>query len=171
MKSPSQKTAALSRLSSYLHNSTKKLIFNLIKKLQFSYCPLLWMLCSKTSKNMINKLHERSLKIILNDYPNNFNILLENNNDINNHQRNIQALLVEVFKMKNELASSTMDSILNKRFKTYNLRNFQEFARTKIIYIYLHNWCIVSVAISVDLTSQLLKAILNCRWSHNQIVG
>ena len=139
MKNPSQKTAALSRLSSYLHNSTKKLIFNLIKKLQFSYCALLWMFCSKTSKNMINKLHERSLKIILNDYPNNLNILLENNNDINNHQRNIQALLVEVFKMKNELASSTMESILNKRFKTYNLRNFQEFAGTKIIYIYLHN--------------------------------
>ena len=62
-----QKIAALSRLSSYLHNSEKKLIFNSIIKSQFSYCPLVWMFCSGTSNNMINKLHERSLKIILND--------------------------------------------------------------------------------------------------------
>ena len=54
-----QTIAALSRLSSYLPNSEKKLISNSIIKSQFSYCPLVWMFCSKTSNNMINKLHER----------------------------------------------------------------------------------------------------------------
>ena len=39
-KKASQKVAALSRLSSYLHNSEKKLIFNSTIKSQFSYCPL-----------------------------------------------------------------------------------------------------------------------------------
>ena len=106
----------------------KKLIFNSIIKSQFSYCPLVWMFCSRTSKNMINKLHERSLRTILNDYSSDFNILLENNNDICNHHRNIQALLIEVFKMKKRLAPPIMESILNKRFNTYNLRGFQEFA-------------------------------------------
>ena len=86
------------------------------------------MFCSRTSKNMVNKLHERSLRIVLNDFSNNFNILLENNNDISNRHRNIQALLVEVFKKKNELATPIMESFLNKRFNTYNLRNFQGFA-------------------------------------------
>ena len=87
-KKPSQKIAALSRLSSYPHDAEKKLIFNSIIKLQFSYCPLVWIFCKKTSNNMINKLHERSLRVILNDYSSNFNILLENNNDISNHHRN-----------------------------------------------------------------------------------
>ena len=77
---------------------------------------------------MINKLHERLLRIILNDYSSDFNILLENNNDICNHHINIHALLTEVFKMKKELAPPIMESISNKRFNTYNLRNFQEFA-------------------------------------------
>ena len=90
-KKASQKVAALSRLSSYPHDSEKKLIFNSIIKLQFSYCPLVWMLYSKTSNNMINRLHERSLRTILNDYSSNFNILLENNNDISNHHRNKKA--------------------------------------------------------------------------------
>ena len=40
----------------------------------------------------------------------------------------IQALLTEVFKMKNELAPPIMESVLNKRFNAYNLRYFQEFA-------------------------------------------
>ena len=92
-KKASQKIAALSRFSSHLHNSEKKLIFNSIIK-SFSYCPLAWMFCSRTSNNMINKLHQRSLRIILNDYSSDFNILLENNYEICNHHRNIQALLI-----------------------------------------------------------------------------
>ena len=97
-------------------------------KSQFSYFPLVWMFCSRTSNNMINNLLERPLRIILNDYSDDFSILLKNNSNICNHHRNIQALLIEVFKMKNGLAPPIMESILNKRFNTYKLRNFQEFA-------------------------------------------
>ena len=123
-KRASQKIAALSRLYSYLHNSEKKLIFNSIIKSQFSCCPLVWTFYSRTSNNMINKLHERSFRIILNDYSSDFNIQLENNNGVCNHHRNIQGLLIEVFKMKNGLVPPIMESILNKRFNSYNLRNF-----------------------------------------------
>ena len=45
---------------------------------------------------MINKLHEMSFRIIPNDYSSDFTILLENNNDISNHRRNIQD---EIFKL------------------------------------------------------------------------
>ena len=117
-KKASQKSTTWSRLSRYLHNSEKKWIFNSIIKSQFSYCLLVWMFCSRTSNNMINKLHERSLRIILDDYSSNFSIVLEINNDICNHDRNIQALLIEVFKMKKQLATPIMESILNKRFNT-----------------------------------------------------
>ena len=144
-KSASQKITVLSTLSSYLQNTEKKLIFNSIIKSQFRFCPLVWIICSRTLNNMINKLHERSLRIILNDYSSNFNILLENNNDICNHHRNIQVLLIEIFKMKNGLAPAIMESVLNKRFNTYNLRNFQEFAtgrrRTVWYGLETHSYC------------------------------
>ena len=65
-KEACQNIAALSRLSSYLHNAEKKLIFNSIIISQFSYCPLARVFCLRTSNNMIKKLHERSLRIILN---------------------------------------------------------------------------------------------------------
>ena len=76
-KKSSQKTTVFSRLSSYLHNSEKKLIFYSMTKSQFSYYPLVWMFYLGTSNNMINKLHERPIRIILNDYISDFKILLE----------------------------------------------------------------------------------------------
>ena len=56
-KKASQKIGALSRLSNHLNDSQKRLIFNSVVKSQFSYCPLVWMFCSRTSNNMINKVH------------------------------------------------------------------------------------------------------------------
>ena len=61
------------------------------KKSQFSYCPVVWMFYSRASNNMINKLYERSLRIILNDYSSDFEVMLESNNGICSHHRNIQA--------------------------------------------------------------------------------
>ena len=57
------------------------------------------------------KLHDqqitrRLIRIELNDYLSGFHELLENNNDICNHHRNIQTLLI---KMKNELAPPIME--------------------------------------------------------------
>ena len=72
------------------------------------------MFYSRTSNNMIKKLHKRSIRIALNDYSSEFNELLESNNDICNHHRNIQTLLIDVFKMKIELAPPIMESVLKK---------------------------------------------------------
>ena len=83
------------------------------------------MLSPRTSNNMRDKLHERSLRIIMNDYSRDFTELSEINN-ICNHHRNIQKMLIEVLKMKNQLAPSIMKLILNKIFNTHNLRNLQE---------------------------------------------
>ena len=54
-------------LLNHLSDSQKKLIFNSLIKSQFNYCPLIRMFCSRTSNNMINKIHERTLELILND--------------------------------------------------------------------------------------------------------
>ena len=58
------------------YNSQKWLIFN---SKTFNYCTLIWMFCSRTSKNMINKIHERALRLTLN--VSDFATLLQNDND------------------------------------------------------------------------------------------
>ena len=79
--------------------------------------------------------------------------MLENNNDIFNHCKNIQILLIEVFKLKMNFPRPIMESMLNRRISTYNLRNFQEFItdRKKTIwyglktlsYRYLQLWSLL----------------------------
>ena len=57
---------------------------------QFSYSPLIWMFCSRKSNNLINKIHERSLKIVTNDKNSTFEDLLKSNNQITVPQWNLQ---------------------------------------------------------------------------------
>ena len=61
---------------------------------------------------MINKVHERALRVILNDHENDFETSLQDNNDVCNHHRNIQTLLIEIFKIKKGFAPLIIGSIL-----------------------------------------------------------
>ena len=49
---------------------------------QFGYCPLIWMFCGRNFNNRINHLHERSLKIVYNDYESSFQKLFELDNSV-----------------------------------------------------------------------------------------
>ena len=77
---------------------------------------------------MINKIHERALRLILNHHTSDFDTLLQNNNDTCNNHRNIQTLMIEIYEMKNNLNPPIMDNMFERRNNTYNVRNFQEFA-------------------------------------------
>ena len=61
------------------------------------------------------------------DYSTNFSNLLQRNNDLSIHHRNIQCLMIEIFKIKNNLAPPIMTTMFTERENHYNLRHFQEF--------------------------------------------
>ena len=60
---------------------------------------------------MINKIFERVLRIVLNDHISDFETILRNMSD----HRNIQTLMIEIFKIKYDLAPPIMESVLNRR--------------------------------------------------------
>ena len=64
---------------------------------------------------MINKIHEQALQLILNDHTSDFDILLQNNNVTSNHHRNIQTLMIEIYKTKNNLNPPIMDNMFQRR--------------------------------------------------------
>ena len=80
-----QKLNALSRISTFLNEDQKRIIFNVMIKFQFSYRPLVWMFSSRQSNNLIYKVNERSLRVITNDENSSFQTLLQNNKDITIH--------------------------------------------------------------------------------------
>ena len=62
-----QKLSALSTTSPYLETDKKELLFKSMVKSQFNYYPSVWMFCSQNASNLINKIQERSLRLITND--------------------------------------------------------------------------------------------------------
>ena len=75
---------------------------NAFFKLQFSYCPLLWMCHSRANNGKINRLHERCLQIIYSDKQSSFETLLEKDSFVSVHNQNIQILATEMHKIKND---------------------------------------------------------------------
>ena len=63
---------------------------------QFSYCPLVWMFHCKRLGKKINVSHEGALRITYGDKTSSFNNeLLEKDNSVSIHHKNLQALAME----------------------------------------------------------------------------
>ena len=60
--------AVLKRLGRFLTKQGKLVIYNSFISSNFSYCPLAWHFCSIASTNKLEKLQERALRFINNDY-------------------------------------------------------------------------------------------------------
>ena len=67
---------------------------------QFGYCPLIWMFHSRALNNKINSIHKRPLIITYNDSKSTFEELLNRDNSVSIHHRNLQVLAIEMFKTK-----------------------------------------------------------------------
>ena len=124
-KKAGQKLSALLRISPYLDENKKKLLYCSMIKSQFNYCPLVWMFCSRKSNNLINKVQERALRLITNDYQSSFNFLLNKFNEFSVHQRNLQTLMIELYKIIHQIAPPIMNSLFVFRENTHNIRNYQ----------------------------------------------
>ena len=96
----SQKLNALCRVSSFMSTNKKRLVMKAFMSSQFSYCPLIWMNHSRTLNNKINRIHERSLRVVHNDKKATFKELLEQGKVVSTHTRNLQILVTEMFKVK-----------------------------------------------------------------------
>ena len=86
------------------------------------------MFSSKGCYKRINKIHERSFRLILNDYESSFNSLLSTLNEKTIYQRCINVLLTEVYKYLNGYSPDLMNEVFYLRQNHYNLRNFNAFA-------------------------------------------
>ena len=86
---------------------------------EFGYCPLVWMFHCRKLNSRVNKLHERALRIVYQDYISSFTELLEKDNSTTMHNRNIQLLATELFKVKNELLPPFMNEIVVENAEHY----------------------------------------------------
>ena len=75
----------------------------------------------------MNKIHERSLRLLLKNYKDDFQDLLRSSGDISIHQRCINSLLTEVYKYIHGLSPEIMNEVFSTRANIYNTRQFNVF--------------------------------------------
>ena len=132
MQKTSQKLNAFARLAYSLKFKQRKLLNAFITS-QFSYVPVVWMFHNRKLNNHINCIHERALRIAYQDHNSTFNEILAKDGSFKIHDRNLQKLLIEIFKVKMKLAPEIMNEVFDfiecryprrneLRFKSRNIR-------------------------------------------------
>ena len=80
------------------------------------------MFHSRSFNNKINRIHERALRITYNDKSSSFQNLLEKDNSVTIHHRNIKILATETYKFLQGFFPPLMNEIFVERNNNYSFR-------------------------------------------------
>ena len=116
------KIRALRRVRPFLSEDKAKLLVNAYILSPFNYCPLIWMFCGKEGDRLIRQCHYRALKSMTKSNKSYCDLLLDcNSMDI--HTRNLNLMLLEVFKSLNGLGPEIMQNMFIRKQSRYELRS------------------------------------------------
>ena len=87
---------------------------------QFKYSPLVWMFHDRKINSKVKKIRERALRIVCKDSGN--DLVNSVNSSATMHKRNLQLLMIEIFKTKDDLNPTFMKGIFAERYSCYSLR-------------------------------------------------
>ena len=90
------------------------------------------MFHNRTLNNRINKIHERALRLVYkNETFLSFDDLLKRDRSVSIYQKNLQILVTEIYKAKNDLGPKIMKDTFHFIQKPYNLRNDPQLQRRR----------------------------------------
>ena len=80
------------------------------------------MFCEKTTNDKVKSVHKRAMRLLLNDYNSSFEELLHRNMEVTIHGRNLQKLMLEVYKCMTSGNPSFLCQFSSKKLLPYSLR-------------------------------------------------
>ena len=114
---------ALSRISKFLDLKAKKLVFKSFIMSNFTYCPLVWHFCGKTNNAKVEKIHERALKIVCNDYISDYESLMKKIGVSTMVHSRLLCILLEVFKSIKKTNPTYFQDLFESKDSQNSLRN------------------------------------------------
>ena len=114
---------ALSRISKFLNIKARKLVFKSFIMSNFTYCPLVWHFCGKTNNAKVEKIQERALRIVFNDYTSDYENLRGKIGVKTMIHSRLVCILLEVFKSIKETNPTYLQDLLLIKESPYFLRD------------------------------------------------
>ena len=119
----SRQINALKRISNYLDENCRILIFKSFISSNFSYCPVSWMFCGKTNLNKLEKLQEKALRFVFLDTTSSYDSLLKRGNFLPLSVHRIRCLGIEVYKCYRGLNPDYLNNLFKQSSTKYNMRD------------------------------------------------
>ena len=70
-----RKVSAFARVAKYTDFQKVKLLYQSFVAPTFKHCPLIWMFCGKIANGIVDRVHKRALRILLDDHASTFEAL------------------------------------------------------------------------------------------------
>ena len=132
-KKASTKVTILCRLAYIMPFEKKRLLMSAFIESQFEKYPLIWMFSSKDLNDKINHIQERALRLVYLDYTSSFEELLEKDNSVTIHTRNLQSLAIEMFKVVKGIGPEIVKDLF--QFDLNKTRSDRTFFRPNVKYV------------------------------------
>ena len=98
----------------------------------FDYCPVVWLLTSKSFLSKLENIQKRALRFVLNDYELDYNDLLTKANVPGIKIMTLRQLAIEVYKSVTKINPEYLNELFLPKQCTYNLRNVSVLERPKV---------------------------------------
>ena len=81
----------------------------------FTYCPLVWHFSTRESIRKIEKIQKRCLRIVLDDYNSDYDVLLRKSGKVTMEIKRLRVLAIRIFKTVNNLNPNYMKDIFTPK--------------------------------------------------------
>ena len=104
---------ALGRLSRKADFTTRLTIFRSFVVSNLDYCAIVWHFCNKEDSNRIEKIYERGIRLVYQDFDSSYSDLLIKANLPSLELKRQRTLAIEVYKALNDLSPSYICNLFN----------------------------------------------------------
>lgn len=123
---------ALKRLGSYIPFETQKILADSFILSNFNYCPLVWYFSTAKQVQKIEKIQERVIRFVHNDYETDYSSLLKFNNSVTMEVKRMRYLCIEIYKTLHGLNPEYMKDLFQLSESRYSSRRPQDLAVPRV---------------------------------------
>ena len=170
-KKAARQLKILIRFKKLLGLKEKEILFKTFILSNFNFCPIVWTFCSKQASRNIEKVQERSLRFLLNDYKSTYNDLLQQSGYSTLHLGRLRSVAIEVFKCVHKLNPTVLNELFIVKETERTLRdplilhvpkfNKIQYGKKTFSYYGSHLWNILPNDIKRTLDINAFKMLIN----------
>ena len=115
------------RLKSKFDHESRQIIYNSFIMSNMTYCQTVWTYCSITCSRKLEKLNERALRFVNNDFSADYDDQMKKANKTTLQTVRLKAVCVEMYKVYNRISPSYINEMFSLEFCNYSLRAMNTF--------------------------------------------